>query len=107
MLRLTAQTSGDFKTRYSLVLDPIAREVYIAVERDYDHIWKASLDSKTIETFAGFSKRKILPLDDEGVVGPILQSFADVNENQASIPYFLILGGILAIAAAVLLLRLL
>jgi len=107
VLRQTAQTSGDFKTRYSLVFDPIARQIYIALERDYDHIWKVSLDMLTIETFAGFSQQKILPLGDEGIVGPILQSFANEKEDRGSITYLLILGGILAIVATIVLLRLL
>jgi len=101
----TAQTSGDFKTRYSLVFDPEAREVYIALERDYDHIWRASLDARTIETFAGFTQDKILPLDDEGVLAPMLQALANEKTDRGWISSLLILGGILAIAAIMLLLR--
>jgi hypothetical protein len=104
-LRQTAQTSGDFKTRYSLVFDPKARQIYIALERDYDHIWKASLDARTIETFAGFTQDKILPLDDEGVVGPVLQAFANDETDRGWSSSLLILGGILAIVAIMLLLR--
>lgn len=102
VLRQTAQTSGDFKTRYSLVFDPEAWEVYIALERDYDHIWRASLDTRTIETFAGFTQGKILPLDDEGVVAPMLQAFAAEKTDRGWILPLLILGGILAIAAIML-----
>ena len=104
-LRQTAHKSGDFKTRYSLVFDPEAREVYIALERDYDHIWRASLDARTIETFAGFTQDKILPLNDEGVLGSVLQALATEKTDRGWISSLLVLGGILAIAAIVLLLR--
>lgn len=103
VLRQTAQVAGDFKTRYSLVLDPEAREIYIALERDYDHIWKVSLAARTIETFAGFDEEKTLALYGEGVAGPTLQSFAFERPNRGVIVSLLLLGGILAVVVAVLL----
>ena len=75
-LRRAALSTGDYKTRFSLVLDPTALEVYIVLERDYAHIWKASLAERTIETYRGFAKHRVLPLDASGVSGPTLQAFA-------------------------------
>ena len=105
VLRRTAQSAGDFKTRYSLVFDPEVREIYVALERDYDHIWKISLDARTIETFAGFDKDVILALDEAGIVGPVLQTYAASKPPRIPILPLLFLGGLLAIAAAILLLR--
>lgn len=105
VLRQTAQSAGDFKTRYSLVLDPEAREIYVALERDYDHIWKISLDARTIETFSGFDEDVILALDEAGVVGPVLQAYAASKPTRIRTLSLLILGGLLAIAAVMLLLR--
>jgi len=75
-LRRVALSTGDYKTRFSLVLDPAALAVYIALERDYDHIWKASLVERTIETYRGFAEHRVLPLDASGVSGPTLQASA-------------------------------
>jgi hypothetical protein len=107
VLRQTAQGSGDFKTRYSLVFDPEAREIYVALECDYDHIWKVSLDARTIETYAGFDEDVILALDEEGIVGPALQAHVATGPARIRALPFLILGGLLAIAAVMLLLRIL
>jgi len=73
VLRRSAQSTGDYKTRYSLVFDPAALQVYIALERDYDHIWRASLHDRTIEMYRGFSRQLLLPLGEDGVTGPTLQ----------------------------------
>ena len=74
-LEQTVQSTGEYSTLYSLVFNPIAREVYIALERDFDHIWKVSLDNQTIETFRGFDKAVTLPMASEGVLGSTLQSY--------------------------------
>jgi hypothetical protein len=76
VLRRTSMATGDYRTRYSLVFDPVALEVYIALERDYDHIWKASLTERTIETYRGFDEHHVLPLDETGITEPTLQAFA-------------------------------
>jgi len=76
VLRRTSMATGDYRTRYSLVFDPVALEVYIALERDYDHIWKASLTERTIETYRGFDEQLVLPLDEAGITGPTLQAYA-------------------------------
>ena len=76
LLRRTSISTGDFKTRYSVVFDPEALEVYIAVERDYDCIWKASLIERTIETYRGFDEYHAFPLDETGIAGETLRGYA-------------------------------
>ena len=109
VLRRTAMSTGDFKTRYSLVLDPVALEVYIAIERDYEHIWKVSLADRTIETHRGFDEHHVFPLDETGITGTSLQRVAGIMQPLAGqegqvigLPMglmgLLILGGLLGIA---------
>ena len=113
VLRRTSMSTGDFKTRYSLVLDPEALEIYIAIERDYDHIWKVSLTERTIETHRGFDQHHVFPLDATGITGPSLQRIAGTmptSDEQAGpairLPLMaLILGGILGIALLLVLRR--
>ena len=87
------------------MFDPEAREVYVALERDYAHIWRVSLDARTIETFLGFEEGVILALDGAGIVGSALQAYAASKPPRIRILPLLILGGLLAIAAAMLLFR--
>ena len=56
VLRQTVHSNGDFPTLYSLVFDPAAREIYIAVERDFDHTWRASLDERTSHSTGSMSE---------------------------------------------------
>jgi len=112
VLRRTSMSTGDFKTRYSLVLDPAALEIYITIERDYDHIWKVSLTERTIETHRGFDQHHVFPLDETGITGPSLQRVAGTVQPSAEqegpsvrLPLMaLIIGGILSIIALLLLL---
>ena len=45
---------GIYRTRFSGIYDPIRKEVYVALECDYDHIWKISISDETVETYLGF-----------------------------------------------------
>ena len=74
VLSQTVQSTGEFPTLYSLVFDPVAREIYIAVERDFDHIWRASLDERTVESFRGFDEPISLPIGPEGILASTMQS---------------------------------
>jgi len=75
VLSQTVQSTGGYPTLYSLVFDPAAREIYIAVERDFDHIWRASLDERTIESFHGFDEPISLPMGSEGILASTLQGY--------------------------------
>lgn len=77
ILKSTSQSTGSYKTRYSLVADPETLEIYIALERDYDHIWRVSLRERTIETYRGFFTQHTLRLDETGVTGPTLLALVD------------------------------
>jgi hypothetical protein len=71
----TVQSTGEYPTLYSLVFDPLAREVYIAIERDFDHIWKVSLDDRSIESFYGFDEQISLSMGSEGILASALQGY--------------------------------
>ena len=103
-LKRSASTSGDYLTRYSLVLDPAAGEIYLALERDYDHVWKVSLHGRTIETVRGFDAPLTLPLNEDGVTGPELQVVAAARGSLPLIPVILLVG-LLAVTGLFLLLR--
>lgn len=77
ILENACQPAGSYKTRYSLVADPEALDVYIALERDYDHIWKVSLRNRTIETYRGFHTQHTLQLDETGITGPTLLALVE------------------------------
>jgi len=76
VLRNVAMTEGSFLTRYSLVADPAALEIYIALERDFEHIWRVSLEDRTISTYRGFDEEHALPLGRAGITGTQLQRYA-------------------------------
>lgn len=54
----SAAQYGFYRTRFSGVYDPVNKIVYVALERDYDHIWKISLTEETVETYLGFGEEK-------------------------------------------------
>ncbi len=66
-LKRTAMVGGHFTTQSSMVCDPLAGEVYIAVRQDYAHIWRVSLPGKSIETCAGFKQYVKLGLGETGI----------------------------------------
>lgn len=48
--------TGTYTTRCSFVFDPNDKAVYIAADRDFEKLWKVSLENETIETYKGFEK---------------------------------------------------
>jgi len=72
-----AMKTGTFTTRYSLVVDPEALEIYLALEHDFDHIWRVSLSDRTISTYRGFDEEHVLPLGRAGITGTQLERYAD------------------------------
>ncbi len=66
---------GYYRTRFSGVYDPNEKVVYVALERDYDHIWKISLTEGTVETYLGFGEDKLI------------FSFAELCEGDFGIPF--------------------
>ena len=66
---------GIYRTRFSGVYDPVNKDVYVSLERDYDHIWKISIPEETIETHLGFGEEKLI------------FSFAELCEGDLGIPF--------------------
>jgi len=103
LLRRASMSTGDRPTRCSLVFDPKELEVYVALERDYERVWKVSLIERTIETHRGFEEHRALALDEAGLPSGILSAEADGEAVDAGGPsralgwIALIAGGILAI----------
>jgi hypothetical protein len=67
VLKETVLVKGRFTTQSSIVCDPLAGEVYLALGRDFQHIWKLNLNKKTVETHAGFETQRQWLLDGQGV----------------------------------------
>jgi hypothetical protein len=68
-----AVSTGDYATLSSMIFDPEKGEVYIALDRDFTRIWKASIEDETIETYAGFDRFERVGLDASGVLASDLQ----------------------------------
>ena len=71
-LRRSAQYSGDFPTQCSMVFSPNTNEVFIMIKRNFEQIWKLSLDTKTIETFRGFSFHQSFQVNSSGILSSAL-----------------------------------
>jgi len=70
---------GTYQTRCSMLFDPTLNEVYIAVEMNFDKIWKISLKNETIETYKGFAKALKLPV--EGLCLSDLKKLSDKDNE--------------------------
>lgn len=65
-LRSAAQ-GGDYATRCSMVCVPGESAVYVALERDFDHIWKISIPERSIETYRGYGESMKFMIPGDGV----------------------------------------
>jgi hypothetical protein len=68
-----AISMGDYATLSSMIFDPKQGEVYIALDRDFTRIWKASIGDETIETYAGYDRFESTRLDVSGVLASDLK----------------------------------
>lgn len=50
---------SSWPTQYSLVMDPVNKDIYFTIARDFDKVWKISLENETIETYIGFDEYTI------------------------------------------------
>ncbi|MFH1688976.1 MAG: linear amide C-N hydrolase [Candidatus Eisenbacteria bacterium] len=71
-LELLERTSWEL-TRCSMVFDPELGEIYVALERDFDRIFRVSLEDGTIETYSGFEEHLSWRLNRWGVPTTALQ----------------------------------
>lgn len=89
-LRHTAQTL----TLCSLVFAPMEGNIYLALNRDFDKIWRISLTESTIETYRGFSSVTTIPIPPQGISAKTLTNIDRGNAWQTWL-VSLIVGGIL------------
>lgn len=68
LLEKVSLNDEECSTLCSMVFQPQANHIYIAVDQDYESIWKVSLNSSTIETHRGFDKYYKTPLGGEGIL---------------------------------------
>ena len=72
-----AVSTADYGTLVSMVFDPEKGEVYIVLDRDFTHIWKASIDGATVETYAGYDHFERERLDSQGVFASDLKHLGE------------------------------
>ena len=72
-LRLTTQ-GGSYPTLCSMVFAPEEQSVYVALSRDFDHIWKVSIADSTIETYWGFDEDLKFYIPEDGVTASDLMA---------------------------------
>jgi hypothetical protein len=89
--------SGEFSTQVSMVFAPERSEVYIALKRDFDKIWKVSIEDGTIETYLGFSKARKMELGPAGVLA------SDLMNTASGAPWgvYLMIGLLVALVGGV------
>ncbi len=61
-----AQNDGGSPTLCSMVFLPNRREVFIALNRDFNKLWRVSLRDRTVSTYQGFAGSGELPVTDRG-----------------------------------------
>jgi hypothetical protein len=76
VLRRTTLSRGRFTTQASMVCDPQAGELYLALHQDFDKLWKVKLSEHTIETHSGFKTAHKIPLGEAGVTATELRENA-------------------------------
>ena len=56
-----------------MVFDPTAQEIYVALEGNFEKIWKVSLQDGTMETWKGFAEPVTFSLTAQGVLASSLE----------------------------------
>jgi len=72
-------TSNSRATLCSMVFKPEENCIYVALNADFDKLWKISIDDKTIETFRGFEESLKLNIPTNGILASDL-----VNNNYSN-----------------------
>jgi len=67
-LKRTVQSKGGYQTLCSMLFSPGENAVYIILKRNFDKIWKLSLNQNTIETFEGFDRYSKITLNSSGIL---------------------------------------
>jgi hypothetical protein len=66
-LKATLNSGSDIATRASMVFDPVAGEVYIALDGEMKTIWKVTLETSMVEGVFGLPEGLSYPLPEEGI----------------------------------------
>ncbi|GKX27679.1 hypothetical protein SH1V18_01590 [Vallitalea longa] len=67
VLEKTQLSEGEITTQCSIVIKQDSMDIFLCVRRDFNKIWKISLNDKTIETYRGFKRYKKMVIDQKGV----------------------------------------
>jgi len=67
ILQQTQLWKGRFKTLVSMVFDPHAKEVYLALGRNFDRIWRVCMQGHVAETYSGFGRYRQDEMGEEGI----------------------------------------
>jgi hypothetical protein len=73
LLQVAINTSAEYPTRCSMVFDPTTQEIYVALEGNFEKIWKVSLQDGTMETWKGFTEPVTVPLTTQGILASSLE----------------------------------
>ncbi|KAB3531045.1 linear amide C-N hydrolase [Alkaliphilus pronyensis] len=104
VLKKTSQTSGSFNTQCSMIFDPQNQDIYIVVKRDFEKIWKVSLEKETIEPIKGFENSTEIKMSSNGILLSDLTStssnsesisaktYSEVKSNDSAKTFYWILG---------------
>lgn len=92
-----AVSTGESATLCSMVFNPETGEVFIALERDFDRIWRVSLEDQTIEVYRGLRKGEKMALDSSGVKASELKEMA----ASSSVRWEYVVGCVVVLAAVV------
>jgi len=89
-----AVSTGEWPTLCSMVFDPDNGDVFIALNRDFDRVWKVSMEAQTIENYRGVRQGKKMPLASSGIRASELEEMA----ASRAMPWGIILGLIVILA---------
>ena len=67
LLHRTMLTRGRFTTQCSIIIDPGEAEIYLALKKDFQHIWKISLTERTLQPVNGKLQAPIRPIPAGGL----------------------------------------
>ncbi|WP_457552849.1 hypothetical protein [Desulfobacula sp.] len=67
-LKKITQSEGPYQTLCSMLFSPTENAVYIMLRKNFNQIWKLSINQNTIETFKGFDQYQKIILDSSGIL---------------------------------------
>lgn len=62
-LKITSSKGDTWETLISTVFDPLRLEIFLAVKRDFDHLWRVSLKDGILTAYSGFKEAKNINLN--------------------------------------------